>query len=65
MALLSGADSRPAVFLKEYLTVVGTSTSAVLAGETGPVRSETATIKQRFDRSGPGSKEPKKRLDAT
>lgn len=49
MALLSGADSRPAVFLKEYLTVVGTSTSAVLAGETGPTRGESATLKQRFD----------------
>lgn len=34
MALLSGASSSPAVFLREYLTVAGNSTSAVLAGET-------------------------------
>lgn len=49
MALLSGASSSPAVFLREYLTVASNSTSAVLAGETGPVRGETATIRQRFD----------------
>jgi 2-polyprenyl-6-methoxyphenol hydroxylase-like FAD-dependent oxidoreductase len=33
MALLSGADSRLESFLREYLTVVGMSTSAVLQGE--------------------------------
>ena len=49
MALLSGADSRPSVFLREYLTVVSTSTSAVLAGKTGPIRGEPATMRQRFD----------------
>jgi squalene monooxygenase len=49
MALLSGADSRPSVFLREYLTVVSTSTSAVLAGKTGPIRGEQATLRQRFD----------------
>jgi len=49
MALLSGASSSPTVFLREYLTVVSSSTSAVLAGETGPVQGETATIRQRFD----------------
>ena len=49
MALLSGASSSPAVFLREYLTVAGNSTSAVLAGETGPIRGEIATMRQRFD----------------
>jgi hypothetical protein len=47
MALLSGADSRPTTFLKEYLTVVGTSTSAVLRGDTGPIRERKATMSER------------------
>lgn len=47
MALLSGADSRPSTFLKEYLTVVGTSTSAVLRGDTGPIRERKATMSER------------------
>ncbi len=49
MALLSGAESRPLVFLKEYLTVVGTSTSAVLRGDTGPVPNRRATARERAD----------------
>jgi len=48
MALLSGASSNPLTFLREYVTVAGASTSAVLAGETGPQRGELATIRQRF-----------------
>lgn len=49
MALLSGADSRPTSFLREYLTVCGTSTSAVLRGDTGPVREQKATVRQRAE----------------
>ncbi|MFO0577718.1 MAG: FAD-dependent monooxygenase [Polyangia bacterium] len=49
MALLSGADSRPASFLREYLTVCGTSTSAVLRGDTGPSRDEKATVRERAE----------------
>ena len=49
MALLSGAESRPLVFLKEYLTVVGASTSAVLRGDTGPVANQRATARERAD----------------
>ncbi len=49
MALLSGASSSPALFLREYLTVASNSTSAVLAGETGPIRGEAATMKERLD----------------
>ena len=49
MALLSGAESRPFAFLKEYLTVVGNSTSAVFRGHTGPVRGQTATLRQRAE----------------
>ena len=49
MALLSGAESRPTVFLKEYLTVVGASTSAVLRGHTGPVADRTATARERAE----------------
>ena len=33
MALLSGHESRLPAFLREYLTVVGMSTSSVLRGE--------------------------------
>ena len=49
MALLSGAESRPMVFLKEYLTVVGASTSAVLRGHTGPVADRAATARERAE----------------
>ena len=49
MALLSGAESRPAVFLKEYLTVVGASTSAVLRGHTGPIADQLATPRERAE----------------
>jgi 2-polyprenyl-6-methoxyphenol hydroxylase-like FAD-dependent oxidoreductase len=49
MALLSGAESRPTVFLKEYLTVVGASTSAVLRGHTGPVAERAATARERAE----------------
>jgi hypothetical protein len=35
MALLSGAESRLPVFLKEYLTVVGTSSASALLGRAG------------------------------
>jgi 2-polyprenyl-6-methoxyphenol hydroxylase-like FAD-dependent oxidoreductase len=49
MALLSGADSRPVSFLREYLTVCGTSTSAVLRGDTGPSREQKATVRQRAE----------------
>ncbi len=49
MALLSGASSNPALFLREYLTVVSNSTTAVIAGETGPVRGESATMRERLD----------------
>lgn len=49
MALLSGADSRLGVFLKEYLTVVRTGCTAALLGETGPERGQPATPRERFD----------------
>lgn len=49
MALLSGAESRPLIFLKEYLTVVGSSTSAVLRGHTGPAADRLATARERAD----------------
>lgn len=49
MALLSGAESRPFVFLKEYLTVVGTSTAAALRGDAGPVAGKRATAGERAD----------------
>jgi hypothetical protein len=49
MALLSGAESRPMVFLREYLTVVGTSTAAALGGHAGPLSERPASARERAE----------------
>jgi 2-polyprenyl-6-methoxyphenol hydroxylase-like FAD-dependent oxidoreductase len=58
MALLSGAESRLPFFLREYLTVVGKSTSSVLRGEVnepsvrGRVRSLVGLGRKSFEKLG-------------
>lgn len=47
LALLSGADSRPGAFFREYLTVVGNSATAVLAATTA--HGKTASTRDRFE----------------
>ncbi|HMU37456.1 MAG TPA: FAD-dependent oxidoreductase [Pseudomonadota bacterium] len=49
MALLSGADSRPSVFLREYLSVIGFSTSAALWGETDRPAKDSSPLRERID----------------
>jgi squalene monooxygenase len=58
MALLSGHESRLPAFLREYLTVVGTSTSAVLRGQVnepsvgGRVRSLVGLGRKSWEKFG-------------
>lgn len=49
MALLSGAESRPSVFISEYLTVVANGSLAALSGRSGPVRGHKASPRQRAE----------------